>query len=101
MITHGGPGTVLTALTSGIPQLLAPNANMFDTVLLSGLVRDRGAALLLPPDRVTPDAVADGVRTLLHDPSLTRAAHTLQHDITAMPTPADLAHTLTALTTRP
>ncbi|MEE2052811.1 activator-dependent family glycosyltransferase [Nocardiopsis tropica] len=101
MITHGGPGTVLTALTSGIPQLLAPNANMFDTVLLSGLVRDRGAALLLPPDRVTPDAVADGVRALLHDPSLTRAARTLRHDIAAMPTPADLAHTLTALTTRP
>ncbi|MEE2052823.1 activator-dependent family glycosyltransferase [Nocardiopsis tropica] len=101
MITHGGPGTVLTALTSGIPQLLAPHPRMFDIPVLSGLVRDRGAALLLPPDRVTPDAVADGVRTLLHDPSFTRAAHTLRHDITAMPTPADLAHTLTALTTRP
>ncbi|MFJ9555978.1 activator-dependent family glycosyltransferase [Nocardiopsis sp. NPDC101807] len=100
MVTHGGPGTVLTALTSGIPQLMAPNVNMFDTVLLSGRVRDRGAALILEPDRVTPDAVAAGVRALLDEPRHTGAAHTLRQDMAAMPTPADLARTLTDLAHR-
>ncbi|GAA0987893.1 DUF1205 domain-containing protein [Nocardiopsis tropica] len=95
MITHGGPGTVLTALTGGTPQLMAPNVNMFDTVLLSGRVRDRGAALVLEPDRVTPDAVAAGVRALLDDPRHTRAAEALRQEMAAMPSPADLAHTLT------
>ncbi|GAA1439524.1 activator-dependent family glycosyltransferase [Nocardiopsis tropica] len=100
MITHGGTGTVLTGLAHGVPQLVSPRPT-FDESLLASSVAALGAALVLDADRVTPDAVADGVRTLLHDPSLTRAAHTLRHDITAMPTPADLAHTLTALTTRP
>ncbi|MEU4283016.1 activator-dependent family glycosyltransferase [Nocardiopsis dassonvillei] len=98
MITHGGPGTVLTGLAHGVPQLLSPNAHMFDTVLLSGLVEEAGAGRVVDPDRLDAATVAAGVRTLLEDPRHTSAARALRARMDAMPTPADLAHTLAGLT---
>jgi UDP:flavonoid glycosyltransferase YjiC (YdhE family) len=98
MITHGGPGTVLTTLASGVPQLLSPNAHMFDTVLLSGLVEEAGAGRVVHPDRLDAHTVAEGVRSLLHEPAHARAARALREQMAAMPSPADLAHTLTGLT---
>jgi glycosyltransferase (activator-dependent family) len=98
MVTHGGPGTVLTGLAHGVPQLLSPNARMFDIPVLAGLVEEAGAGRVVDPDRLDAATVAEGVRALLEDPRHTRAAHALRARMEAMPTPADLARTLTGLT---
>ncbi|APC38088.1 hypothetical protein A9R04_26970 [Nocardiopsis dassonvillei] len=98
MVTHGGPGTVLTGLAHGVPQLLSPNARMFDIPVLAGLVEEAGAGRVVDPDRLDAATVAEGVRTLLEDPRHTRSARALRARMDAMPTPADLAHTLTGLT---
>ncbi|MFC9088679.1 activator-dependent family glycosyltransferase [Nocardiopsis dassonvillei] len=98
MITHGGPGTVLTGLAHGVPQLMSPNARMFDIPVLAGLVEGAGAGRVVDPGRLDAETVTEGVRTLLQDPRHTRAAHALRERMDAMPTPADLAHTLTGLT---
>ncbi|XKK41905.1 activator-dependent family glycosyltransferase [Nocardiopsis sp. ARC36] len=94
MITHGGTGTVLTGLAHGVPQLVSPRPT-FDESLLASSVAGLGAARVLDPDRVTPDAVAVGIRALLDDPRHTEAADALRQEMAAMPSPADLAHTLT------
>ncbi|MEU1900361.1 activator-dependent family glycosyltransferase [Nocardiopsis dassonvillei] len=98
MVTHGGPGTVLTGLAHGVPQLLSPNARMFDIPVLAGLVEAAGAGRVVDPDRLDAATVTAGVRALLEDPRHTRAAHALRARMDAMPSPADLAHTLTGLT---
>ncbi|MFE6446506.1 activator-dependent family glycosyltransferase [Nocardiopsis dassonvillei] len=98
MVTHGGPGTVLTGLAHGVPQLMSPNARMFDIPVLAGLVEGAGAGRVVDPDRLDAATVTAGVRDLLEDPRHTSAAHALRARMDAMPTPADLAHTLTGLT---
>ncbi|WP_174546522.1 activator-dependent family glycosyltransferase [Nocardiopsis dassonvillei] len=98
MVTHGGPGTVLTGLAHGVPQLMSPNARMFDIPVLAGLVEEAGAGRVVDPDRLDAATVTAGVRDLLEDPRHTSAAHALRARMDAMPTPADLAHTLTGLT---
>ncbi|MCP3015108.1 activator-dependent family glycosyltransferase [Nocardiopsis dassonvillei] len=98
MVTHGGPGTVLTGLAHGVPQLLSPNARMFDIPVLAGLVEEAGAGRVVDPDRLDAATVTEGVRALLEDPRHTSAARALRARMDAMPTPADLARTLTGLT---
>ena len=97
MIAHGGPGTTLTALAHGVPQLLTPGTNMFDTVLISRLVERAGAGRLLHPTEVTAQNVAWEARALLEDPRHTRAARDVRDRIAAMPSPAALTRTLTTL----
>lgn len=66
-VSHGGAGTLMGALAWGVPSLLLPmGADQFDNAerALAG-----GAALVLPPDEMTRDAVADGVHRLLTDPT--------------------------------
>ncbi len=98
MVTHGGPGTVLTGLAHGVPQLLSPNARMFDIPVLAGLVEGAGAGRVVDPDRLDAATVTEGVRALLEDPRHAKAAHALREWMDAMPAPADLARTLTRLT---
>ncbi|WDZ90864.1 activator-dependent family glycosyltransferase [Nocardiopsis sp. HUAS JQ3] len=98
MVTHGGPGTVLTGLAHGVPQLLSPNARMFDIPVLAGLVEGAGAGRVVDPDRLDAATVTEGVRALLEDPRHAKAAHALRERMDAMPAPADLARTLTRLT---
>ncbi|WP_017587940.1 activator-dependent family glycosyltransferase [Nocardiopsis ganjiahuensis] len=100
MVTHGGPGTVLTGLAHGVPQLLVPHARMFDIPVLSRLVEAQGAGTVLPPEQVDPDTVGAAVRTLVNEPGPARAARGLGREIAALPTPAQLADTLTALARR-
>ncbi|QUX29308.1 activator-dependent family glycosyltransferase [Nocardiopsis akebiae] len=98
MVTHGGPGTVLTGLAHGVPQLLSPNARMFDIPVLARLVEGAGAGRVVDPGRLDAETVTEGVRTLLEDPRHTRAARALRERMDAMPAPADLARALTGLT---
>ncbi|WP_150251031.1 activator-dependent family glycosyltransferase [Nocardiopsis deserti] len=97
MITQGGPGTTLTALSHGIPQLFTPSTTMFDQVRTARLVEGTGAGRLLPPDQVTAQSVAREVRFLLEDTRHAAAAGEMRDRIAAMPAPADLVRTLTAL----
>ncbi|RKS06870.1 glycosyltransferase (activator-dependent family) [Nocardiopsis sp. Huas11] len=96
MITQGGPGTTLTALSHGVPQLLTPSTTMFDQVRTSRLVERAGAGRLLAPDQVTAQSVEREVRLLLEDARHTAAAGDVRDRMAAMPAPADLARTLTS-----
>ena len=55
-VHHGGSGTLLAALASGIPQLLLPKGA--DQFFNADVVERAGLAPVLEPAQVTPDSVA-------------------------------------------
>ncbi|MGW5739751.1 MULTISPECIES: nucleotide disphospho-sugar-binding domain-containing protein [Streptomyces] len=94
-VHHAGAATALTAMAAGVPQLVIPEAAVFAPP--AQRVADFGAALLLPPDAATPDAVARACGDLLEDPGHRERALTLAREIAAMAPPAELAVALAEL----
>lgn len=70
-ITHGGLGTVMSALAHGVPLLCLPLGRDQDHV--AGRVEALGVGRRIGAD-VTPDDVAAAASALLGDPAFTRAA---------------------------
>lgn len=93
VICHGGTGTTLAALVAGLPLVLVPQgADQFDN---ARACERAGAARVLNPDNVTPDAVRDAVRAVQADGSPERtAAQAIAREIAAMPSAAQVAREL-------
>jgi UDP:flavonoid glycosyltransferase YjiC (YdhE family) len=84
---HGGSGTMLGALSHGLPQLVMPHGA--DQFLNAQALLATGAGRRLLPEEITPEEVAAGVRALLGEPGYREAARRLADEIAAMPTPAE------------
>jgi len=93
--SHAGSGTFLASLGLGIPQLCLPQAA--DQFINAGQGAASGAALTLGPGEASPDAIADAIGRLLHEPSFAGAARRLAGEIEAMPGPDDVAGVLEGL----
>jgi UDP:flavonoid glycosyltransferase YjiC (YdhE family) len=91
IVSHGGSGTVLGALTYGLPQVLI--AMGADQPLNATRCKELGLALTLDPVRATPEAVRAAVAAVLDEPSYRAAAESLRAEIESLPGPAQaLAH---------
>ncbi len=99
VICHGGTGTMLAALTAGLPLVLAPQgADQFDN---ARACQQAGAARVLMPEQVTPTAVRDAVRAVLAAGSPEHAAaQALAREIAVMPSAAEVAKDLESITDR-
>ncbi len=99
VLCHAGSGTTLAALAAGLPLVLVPQgADQFDN---ARACERAGAARVLMPDRVTPAAVRDAVRTVLQDDSTERAAaRTLAAEIAAMPSATQVVNELMSIAAR-
>lgn len=95
VVSHGGAGVMLGALAHGLPQLLLPQGA--DQFLNATVCAGAGAALAVPPDRFSADAVEAAARRLLARDAFATAADRLRLEIDAMPTPAEVLATLAAL----
>jgi UDP:flavonoid glycosyltransferase YjiC (YdhE family) len=91
IVHHGGAGTLLTALASGVPQLVVPGTG--DRTVNARLLAARGAGVAVPIKEI--DAAC--LERLVHDRSLSAAAREVAAEIAAMPPPADLVEPLSAL----
>jgi UDP:flavonoid glycosyltransferase YjiC (YdhE family) len=87
VVHHGGSGTLLGALAHALPQLLLPHGA--DQFMNARALLDSGAGLQLLPEEITPESVADAVRTLLGEPGYRDAAEILAVEIAGMPSPAE------------
>lgn len=84
VVSHAGAGTMLGALSFGLPQLALPmgadqpyNATVLDHV---------GAGLRLEPSELTAESVHNSLNRLLTDQAFTESARRIQREIAAMPT---------------
>jgi UDP:flavonoid glycosyltransferase YjiC (YdhE family) len=100
VLCHAGSGTTLATLAAGLPLVLVPQgADQFDN---ARACERAGAARILMPDQVTPDAVRHAVRTVLPDDSSERAAaRTLAAEIAAMPSAIEVVNELESSADRP
>ncbi len=94
VVHHGGAGTLLTALATGVPQLVVRGAG--DRRTNAGLLAARGAGIAVDPGEVT----AAHLERLVGDPALAAAAREVAAEIAAMPSPAEVAPSLLALARR-
>ncbi len=92
---HAGSGTVLAALSRGLPLVLLPqDANQFAN---ADRVAEVGAGLVLRPTEVDAPAVRRAVEGALADPGLARAAARVAAEIAAMPGPEEVVGLVEAL----
>lgn len=92
VVSHGGSGTMLSALGHGIPLLMLPQgADQFR----NSLACDRaGVGLSLKPDEQQTDPIKQCVEHLLADDSFRENAMRMKAEIDAMPEPALLVPVL-------
>ena len=79
VVTTGGTGTVLAALTAGVPLVIVPTA--WDQPENAWRVAEAGAGIRLAPNRCTPDAIRRAVERVLSDPSFRHNARKLGADL--------------------
>ena len=85
VLTHGGSGTVLTALGHGLPMIIVPvSADQPDN---ARRCEQLGVARVIPPENRTPAAFRDAVREVLGDPRYRRNAGQLREEMVRLPGP--------------
>jgi UDP:flavonoid glycosyltransferase YjiC (YdhE family) len=89
VVSHGGSGTLLGTLAAGLPLVLIPQgADQFEN---AARCERAGAAVVLPPDEVTGDAIAAAVQLVLSEPRYAEAARTIAAEFAEMATPEEAA----------
>ncbi|MDP9313986.1 MAG: glycosyltransferase [Chloroflexota bacterium] len=92
VLSHGGSGSVLGALTHGLPMVLIPLGadQPFNAARCAAL----GVAQVLDAMEATPAGVREAVATVVASSSYRQAAERLRDEIAALPAPA---HAVTLL----
>jgi MGT family glycosyltransferase len=83
VLTHGGSGTVMGALASGLPLVVVPVAA--DQPENAARCAALGVGRVVPPPEVTAASVRAAVRAVLADPAYRRNAARLREEIEALP----------------
>ncbi|WP_285762047.1 nucleotide disphospho-sugar-binding domain-containing protein, partial [Nocardiopsis ansamitocini] len=95
MISHGGWGTVLNGLVSGVPQLIVPS--WFDNPLLARRLAAQGAVLAIPGKEVTGQNVREHVARLLTERTFAQGSRRLSAEMLGMPAPGEVVGQLCLL----
>lgn len=83
VITHGGAGTVRTALAYGLPMVIIPIAA--DQPNNAQRCAELGVARVIPSDRHTPEAIREAARAILGDQTYRQRAAALQQEMETLP----------------
>jgi len=81
VVTTGGTGTVLAALSAGVPLVIVPTA--WDQPENAWRVAESGAGIRLTPRQCTPDGIGRAVARVLNDRSFSENARRLRNDFAA------------------
>jgi len=93
--SHAGSGTLLGALSAGIPQVCLPQAA--DQFRNAAACASSGAGVALVSGDVTPDRIRDALLAILHESRYRQAAVRLQDEIASMPSVEDVAAVVESL----
>ena len=95
LVFHAGSGTMLAALSLGVPLVLLPVAA--DQPENADRCASAAVGIALPPDQRRPEDVARATRAVLEDGAFAAAARRVAAEIAAMPEPAAVVPRLEAL----
>lgn len=97
VLTHGGSGTVMTALGHGLPMVIVPvSADQPDNALRCEQI---GVAKVIPSHNRAPDAIRNAVRDVLGDPTYRRHAEQLRDEMAQLAGPEQVVGWLERLAT--
>jgi UDP:flavonoid glycosyltransferase YjiC (YdhE family) len=95
VMSHGGSGTFLAALSHGLPQLCLPHqADQFRNAHAGAA---RGVAAFIHSDETTNTSISDALRDVLGGGSYRRAGAEVAQEIRDMPDAPSVVTTLTAI----
>ncbi|MGH3755318.1 MAG: glycosyltransferase, partial [Pseudonocardiaceae bacterium] len=94
VVSHGGAGIMLGALSHGLAQLILPQG--LDQVSNAAACQAAGVALVLRPGEFSAGRVAAAAERLITEPGFEVAAGGIRAEIDAMPSAADVLAVLTA-----
>ena len=87
-VTHGGSGSVLGPLLHGLPLVVVPlGADHFEN---AAAVERAGAGIVIAPDKLTADTVADAASRCLSNDEFRSAAAGVAAELHVMPTPTEV-----------
>ena len=89
VISHAGSGTVLAALTAGVPQLCLPH--FADQPLNASAIADAGAGLTLDVNALDQLTITQSLTRLLSEEAFRSRALALRDEIAEMPSPEAVA----------
>lgn len=96
VLTHGGAGTTLAALSRGLPLVVVPQGA--DQFLQAAGVAASRTGIAVQPAEATPETVARAAAEALADPQYADNARKAAGQIAGMPSPAEVAdHLASAL----
>ncbi|GAA2804665.1 nucleotide disphospho-sugar-binding domain-containing protein [Crossiella cryophila] len=95
VVHHGGPGTMMTCLTHGLPQVVIPG--MGKPLSAIGRLAEFGAIRRIEPRDLTPELLLESTGALLADESYGERAREVRDQIAQLPSPADLVPVLEKL----
>ncbi len=98
IVQQGGAGTTMTALVSGVPQVIIPHIP--DCVFHGRQVGYSGAGRYLHGLDATADAIRENVLAIIDDPGYARAAADLRTDMVSKPSPMEVVGILEELAAR-
>ena len=89
IVHHGGSGSTLGALASGVPQLFVPQGA--DHFVNASVITEAGMGRTIAPPALSAESVAVEAKHLLADDAYRHASATQAAEIAAMPSPAEVA----------
>jgi MGT family glycosyltransferase len=95
VVTSGGTGTIIAALSSGVPLVVVPTS--WDKPDNAQRVVEAGVGVRLAPRRCTPERLREAVERVLHTPGYRANAARIAARLAAAPGPAGAAQLLAGL----
>jgi len=95
VLCHGGFGTVMGAIDSGVPMVLVPLGA--DQLLNGERAQRLGIATVVEPAQATPSVLRDAIAHVMTSESHRQAVQALRAEAMAMPTMADAVDRLVAM----
>lgn len=95
VVTSGGTGTIMAALTAGVPLVVVPTT--WDKPDNAQRVVEAGVGIRLSPRRCTPERLRAAVKRVLSEPRYAAAARRVADRLQAAPGPAGAAQLLETL----
>jgi UDP:flavonoid glycosyltransferase YjiC (YdhE family) len=95
VISHGGSGTLLGALSAGVPIVAVPQGA--DQFLNAEAIQRTGIGLRILPEALSAETVRDRVGRVLGETSFALAARAISAEIARMPSPARVVPRLEAM----